>query len=402
MHDRRPPGNVQLMKQMNRAAILQLLRDQGQLSRAALAELTALSKPSISALVDELIQEGWIREVGIGESSGGRRPILLEINAEGFAIVGAVFEGTGLELAVSDLNGELLAEKHVVIKGDATGGQILDEFEGKIRSFLHEARVNYDRVLGIGVGLPGVTRRGSGIISFSPSTGWNDWPVLDELEKRFSLPVFLDNDVNLMALGEFYKGAGYGVQNLVYMHVGTGIGAGIILNGQLFRGFSEAAGEIGYMVVGNPDKRNHREYGVFEGNYSALALLERAASDPNLKLLLDENSTSAGVIKKLTELSDVSPEANGLLQEVCLHWSYGIANIVCVLNPELVILGGDMVHIGDCGLKLIQDSLSRLVPIVPELKFAELGDRGGVVGAVFHVLEADRSLSGKLGGTTVS
>ncbi|GAX90729.1 ROK family transcriptional regulator [Effusibacillus lacus] len=400
MQDRRPRGNVQLMKQLNREAILQHIREQGQISRAGLAELTALSKPSISALVDELLQEGWIREVGIGESSGGRRPILLELNSEGFAIVGAVFEGTGLEMAVSNLNGEVLGVQHVTIKTDASGQVVLDALEKEILTFLIREQVNLDQVLGIGIGLPGVTQRGNGTIHFSPSTGWNNWPIRQELERRLSTPVFLENDVNLMALGEFYKGAGQGTQHLVYIHIGTGIGAGIILNGQLYRGFSEASGEIGYQVIGNPIKRDKSEYGIFEGNYASAAILQRINSIPGLRGLGELFASDENAVRKLVDLAGEFPELREILEDAYTHWAYGIANVVCVLNPEVVILGGDIFHIGEAGLQRIREIVEQIVPVMPRLKFAELGERAGVIGAVFHVLEADRSLSGKLGGVS--
>lgn len=397
MQERKPPGHVQLIKQMNREAILQQIREKGQLSRASLAELTALSKPSISTLVDELLQEGWIKEVGIGESSGGRRPIMLELNAQEFAIIGAVFEGTGLELAVTNLNGEILQERHVVIKpGDSSA--VLDALEQELRLLIQQSGVAYERVLGIGIGLPGVTQKRSGTISFSPSTGWNGWPVREEMENRLSLPIFPDNDVNLMALGEFYKGAGQGAQHLVYIHVGTGIGAGIILNGQLFRGFSEASGEIGYQVVGRPQQQRQHGFGAFEGNYSSQALAQRVANHPNLQDKNLDFSANESVIKKLVDLSETNPIVKEILEEACTHWAYGIANVACLLNPELVVLGGDIAQIGDWGLAYIHQVLERTVPVMPNVKFAELGDRAGVIGAVFNVLEADRSLTGKLGG----
>ncbi|MBX6396256.1 MAG: ROK family protein, partial [Alicyclobacillaceae bacterium] len=200
-----------------------------------------------------------------------------------------------------------------------------------------------------------------------------------------------------MALGEFYKGAGRGVQNLVYMHVGTGIGAGIVLDGQLYRGFSDAAGEIGYMIVGDPAQGAGREFGTFEGNYSTAAVRERMMAHPELQALCRDLAPGESVIQRLADEARTSTEAGRLFEDICLHWAYGIANLVCVLNPELVILGGDLVHIGDHGLSYIRDRLARLVPIVPDVRLAQLGSRAGVVGAFFYVLESDPSLTGKLG-----
>lgn len=393
----RAPGNVQNMKRLNREAILQYLRERGQVSRADLAKLTLLSKPGVSAIVSELLQEGWIKEIGEGTSSGGRKPIMLEINGDQFFIMAAIFEGTGLELALADLNGKVMSEKNILIEQSVAGQELFNHIEEYINSFIQESQIERERILGIGVGLPGITRRGSGKISFSPSTGWHDWLIKEELERRFVLPVMVDNDVNLMALGEFYKGAGRGVENLVYIHVGTGIGAGIILNGQMYRGFADASGEIGYMMIGRPEARLSDRYGTFEGNYSSMSLYNRVEKLPNLKHLVSTRTMS--IIPKLVGEAEKNEDARALIEEICLNWTYGIANIVSVLNPELVILGGDMRSIGTWGDCFIRTNLAKFVPVIPEIRFAELGERAGILGAIFQVLESDRSLSGNLRNT---
>ena len=384
------PGNIQTIKRLNREAVLQCLREKGKVSRAHLARLTSLSKPGVSAIVGELLQEGWVKEVGEGASSGGRKPILLELNANQFFIMAAIFEGMSLEMALANLNGTIVAEKTAVIEPNLSGHDLSEYLQECIGSFLQISSVEREHILGIGVGLPGVTRRSSGKISFSPSTDWQDWPIKEELERRLALPVLADNDVNLMALGEYYKGAGKGEQHLVYIHVGTGIGAGIILNGQLYRGFSDASGEIGYMMVGRPEARLSNRYGTFEGNFSALSLYNRIKTVPGLSHLATGRAET--IIQKLVIEAAASEKATAMLEDICLNWCYGIANVVSVLNPALIILGGDMVHVGDWGINFIRTNLASLVPVVPEVRFAALGERAGVLGAVYQVLESNRSL----------
>ncbi|SDF13749.1 ROK family transcriptional regulator [Sporolituus thermophilus] len=390
----KPPGNVQTIKRLNREAILQCLRENGRLSRASLAKMTSLSKPGVSAIVSELLQEGLLREVGEGASSGGRKPILLELNSDQFFIMAAVFEGMRLELALANLDGAIVAAQSIRVEQSFAGQDLSAYLQECIATFLKTSAVDSERLLGIGVGLPGITRRGSGKISFSPITDWHDWPIKEELEQRFVLPVMVDNDVNLMALGEFYKGAGKGRQHVVYIYVGTGIGAGIILNGQLYRGVADAAGEIGYMMIGRLETRISDKYGTFEGNYSTLALYNRVKKTPGLNHLATDHAEN--IILKLVREATGCEVARSLLEEACLKWCYGIANVVSVLNPELVILGGDMPYIGAWGIDFIRTNLAKLVPVVPEVQFAELRERAGIMGAVYQVLESDRSLSGSL------
>ncbi|MBP1156435.1 MULTISPECIES: ROK family transcriptional regulator [unclassified Paenibacillus] len=376
-------GNTKLVKQINREGILQQLRIHKRMSRADLAKTTELSRPCVSSIVDELIKEGLVHEVGTGESKGGRRPILLEYNFQAYGVVGVVFEGSMLQMSIANLKGELTSHYRVRLEQPVNGEKAIQALEQGLLALLSQSSFDKSRLLGVGLGLPGITHRRQGTISYAPSTGWMDLPVQKEMEERLGLPVILDNDVNMMTLGEFYKGVGSKVSHLVYMYVGTGIGAGIIIDRQLYRGIREAAGEIGYMMVGSEENRLHGEYGVFERNYSVTGIYEKA------KALLPAMIDRDHVIKQLVQLSDQgSKEAGELLENVYRHWAYGIANMVSVLDPELLILSGQMIHIGDKGIQAISALLRAWVPYVPDIRLARLGDKAGIIGAVHSVLEA--------------
>lgn len=375
-------GNTKLVKQMNREGILHQLRQEPRLSRAELAAKTRLSRPCVSALVEEMIQEGLIHEVGTGESRGGRRPILLEYNVQAYAVVGAVFEGSELEMAVADMKGELIAQRHTRLKQPVDGESALQALEKTLAHLLEASGTDRSRVIGIGVGLPGITQRRNGTVSHAPSTGWMDLPVGREIEERLGLPVVLDNDVNMMTQGEFFGGAGTGVSSLVYMYVGTGIGAGIILDKQLYRGSQEASGEIGYMRIGESPGRRKDEFGVFEKNFSVSGIYHKAAA---IGLAVDPE---ASILLQLIRLSEEgSGPAEGLLNEVYHGWASGIANTVSVLDPEMLVLSGEMLHLDEAGLNRIRGLLLDWIPVVPDIRLAELRERAGLMGAVHSVLE---------------
>lgn len=376
-------GNTKFVKQMNREGILYQLREQGRMSRADLAKRTQLSRPCVSSLVEEMIQEDLIQEVGVGESRGGRKPILLEFNFQAYVVVGAVFEGSILHMALADLKGQLLARYHTRLNKPTDGEMAIKGLEVGLSNLLRESGFDKERLLGIGVGLPGITQRRNGTISYAPSTGWMGLPVQQEIEERLGIPVVIDNDVNMMTLGEYYKGVGKGISNLVYMYVGTGIGAGIIINDQFYRGNKEAAGEIGYMMIGPVENCRQGEYGVFEKNYSVPKIYQKAIDN------LTSFEEGSSIIEQLIFQSEQgNKKAQQLLDDVYRHWAYGIANMVSVLDPELMILSGEMVHIDENGVKSIQKILGDLVPVVPEVKIASLGDHAGVIGAVYSVLES--------------
>ncbi|EMT51910.1 MULTISPECIES: ROK family protein [Brevibacillus] len=383
MRSSKRTGSSKLVKKWNKEEILQQVILHGQISRADLSKETQLSRPCVSALVDEMIQEGLLHEVGMGDSRGGRKPILLEYNYQAYAIAGAVFEGSTLDMAVADLKGRFLGRYQKRLSQPGNGELVIEDLAQGLERLLEESSLPADRLLGIGVGLPGVTQRGSGTVSFSPSTGWMGSPIQKTIEERLGLPVIIDNDVNMMTLGEYVRGVGVGHSTVVYMYVGTGIGSGIILDGQFYRGSREAAGEIGFMMIGPANSRKDGASGVFETHYSAPGIACKA------KGFLSDLQEGSSVIKELIRYAEKGhEEAVRLLDEVYLNWAYGIANIVSILNPELLILSGEMVHIDDKGVKRISDWLSEWVPVAPRLEKAALGEQAGLIGAVHSVLEA--------------
>ncbi len=354
----------------------------GQISRADISKQTQLSRPCVSALVDEMIQEGLLQEVGMGDSKGGRKPILLEYNYQAYAIAGAIFEGSTLDMAIADMKGEFLARYRKRLAQPANGETVIEDLAAGLDRLLRESGIPRERLLGMGVGLQGVTQRGSGTVSFSPSTGWMGSPIQQTIEARLGLPVIIDNDVNMMTLGEYVRGAGVGHTNVVYMYVGTGIGAGIILDGQFYRGSREAAGEIGFMMIGPVHNRPNGASGVFETHYSIPGIQEQA------KGFLSDLQEGSSVIEELIRHAKHNPEAKKLLADVYRHWAYGMANIISILNPEILILSGEMVHVDGEGVKQIHEWLREWVPEVPNLEKASLGERAGLIGAVHSVLEA--------------
>ncbi|MCP1309558.1 ROK family transcriptional regulator [Paenibacillus tyrfis] len=381
-------GNAKLVKHINREGILHQLRENPRVSRADLAKLTELSRPCVSALVDEMIVEGLISEVGFGESKGGRKPILLEYNFQAYGVIGAVFEGSTLQLAIANLKGELLVQRTTCLPHPMNGETAIQSIEQGLAALLNESGFDKARLLGMGLGLPGITQRSEGTVSYAPSTGWMGLPVRKEIEAALGLPVVIENDVNLMTLGEFHKGIGVGHSNLVYMYAGTGIGAGIMIDGQLYRGAKEASGEIGYMVIGPVGNQTKGEYGVFERNYSVRAIREKA------KAVLPSMDEESSIVKQIVGQAKSGVEAaQTLLDDICRHWTYGIANLTSVMDPALLILSGEMLHIGDEGVHKIQQWLTDWVPSVPRIEMASLGDQAGLIGAIHCALEAFPSTS---------
>ncbi|MFA6074252.1 MAG: ROK family transcriptional regulator [Negativicutes bacterium] len=387
-------ANSSLLRQLNRSSIIRAVRAHRELSRAMLARELSLSKPAVSSLVDELIGEGWLVEIGTGDSTGGRKPTMLKLNPRGGGIVGVIYNSYGLEMSIMDFSGATKVESFAVIDDELYGVELLDEICRNVNAFIDVNRRRVDRYLGLGFGIPGAIRQSDGQMLFTPVKGWQGVHIVDELQKRIELPIFVENDSNLMALGEHNAGIGQDVDDMIYINVSSGIGAGIIVNSQLFRGFGEMAGEIGYLMFGKRENAAIGHGGIFEGNYSARTIRKRFFLDKKLKALLpivpEDNSS---LLCQLRNLAEMDKNAREFWEDILRNWAYAVAAMVSVISPQLVVLGGEMPIVGREGIKFMTREIKQILPFNVEMKAAVLGRKSGLLGAAHLVLDSDRALS---------
>ena len=374
-----------LMRSVNRSAILDLIREQSPITRAKIARELSVSLPTVMRIVDTLVEENLVRYVGNNESSGGRPASLLEYNGQAHAVIGIDLGGTKMYGAVADLSGNIQHE--ISIPTNSNGAeQNLELLIDLIQKLIDAPRPAAQIIRGIGLGLPGVTLSREGIVTWVPSLGWRDMPIKSILEERFEYSVFIENDVNLIALGELNFGAGKGVHNLVCVAVGTGIGAGIIINQALYRGFNQASGEIGYLLPDvNALGRNYEEFGALENLASGLGIARRAREYfvANNIPIPDEELTAEDVF---SAARDGEIWAQKITADTIDLLSMMIANISALINPEMVILSGGVIDSADLLIEPIRQRIQGVIPFLPRIEVSLLGSRAAVMGAIVMVL----------------
>ncbi|MBD1383416.1 ROK family transcriptional regulator [Bacillus sp. IB182487] len=390
------------MKSFNKKCILQCIQDNSPISRAEIAVKTKISKPTVSLLVDELIGDNWVLEKGIGESSsqGGRRPIQLSFNEKAAYIIGTDIGGTKVKTIICDLAGNITATSSFTTNQYLQSG-LLKQISETVDRMIGEHNIDVNKVLGMGAGVPGITDTSNGIVIEAPSLNWVDYPFIKEAKKYFPFPIYVDNDVNVAALGEQWLGNAKNKKNVLYISVGTGIGSGIIINKQLYRGSTCAAGEFGYMVTDKNDMKNEfkpvfTHYGYLEsvaGGKSIgdkfTALIRKESSHP-----LYEQAISTGLTGEIAFKSAKAGDETALsiIEEAIDHLSYGIINAASLLNPEIIILGGGVLKSSDLIFPKLRGIMKPYLPSSIDLKTSYLGENSGVLGAVSLFLRECESI----------
>ncbi len=380
------PGKPTLIRDINRSMILETIEKKDPISRADISRLTKISSPTVSLVVEHFLKKGIVKEKGIGESSGGRKPTLIELNSNGGFVIGIDLGGTNIKLVLVDLGGKIVKKVKGPTINSSSKNKILDRLKELIHSVIDKSDAARDRTLGIGIGVSGVTDE-SGRVSFAPALGWEDMPVKDLLRKEFKIPVAVENDVNAAALGEKLFGLGKTVENLVFVAIGTGVGAGIIINGKLYKGFADAAGEVGYLVMGDKYLKDYRKgFGCLESLISGSAIAAKAANQ-----MRSYNSGSMGISfpqgKNIT-VKDVFEAAKRkdkvalkIVEEVSKYLAIGLGNISTLLNPEMIVLGGGISRQEAVLLKPLREMITKITPIPPKIVISSLGNDAGVIGA---------------------
>ena len=388
----RSEGSLASLRRLNRRRVINALRDHGMVSRAEIARRTGLSRSTVSSLVSELQSDGLVVEreepgAAHGEQ-GGRPPILLAFDASAGAALGIDFGHSHVRVAVSDLSSNILAERSAPMDIDHAAHEGLDVALELIGEALDEAGVERSRVIGAGLGLPGPVDQIDGVIGSSAILpGWVGVAAGEEMRRRLDVPVSVDNDANLGALAELTHGAGRGASELVYLKVSSGIGAGLILGGRLHRGTGGVAGELGHILVA-PEGAVCRcgNRGCLETAASTGALLEM--------LRRSHGVLTVAEMLRLAHAGDLG--CRRVIADAGRVVGSAVAVVLNLLNPQLLVVGGDLAEAGDLLLDGVRSSV-RLAALPAAADAA--GVVAGVLGERAQVLGALALAIGEAGAT---
>jgi predicted NBD/HSP70 family sugar kinase len=372
------------MRSINRSAILELIRQDSPIGRTQIAQRLSMSLPTVMRIVDELLEENLVRASDNTEWTGGRRRALLEFNGAAYAVVGIDLGGIRMFGTVADLSGNIQYETYIPYHDGISNS--LEGLYGLIQELLDAPRPEGQRIRGISIGAPGVTISPEGVVVWAPGLQWRNLPLKRLLTDRFNLPVFVNNDANLAALGEWGFGAGQGIHDLVCFYVGRGMGAGIIVGDVLCRGHNQAAGEVGYLVpgiefLGQP----YDNFGALEYLASGMGVFERT------RQLIGQGRmpTPEGVFTVhdvFTAARQGEAWAQKIVDETIKYLTLAMVAISSLLNPEVIILSGTFAQWADLLIDPILHHLRGVVPYVPRLVASPLGHRAVVMGAILLVL----------------
>ena len=377
-------GTPSLLRAINERSVLELIHRRGPLSRAQVARVSGLSKPTVSLALAGLLSSRLVREVGRSHGDRGPSALLYELNPAAGWVVGIDVGRKWVRAAIADISGQLLARQDERARVTSQRSLI-----GQIGSMAHrlarEAGVDWSQVTQAGLGSPGVFDPAHGYVAMAPNLpGWGRHGLVEAVRQQLGPNVSFENDVNLAALAERDHGLGRNLSNFVLLSVGTGIGMALVIDGQLRRGAHGAAGEIAYLPIGPGDPKDpaYRRRGSFEEAAAAAGIVREARRLGMRGPVSAESVFSAARRGHRIARRVVEVEAARL--------ALAIASIAPLLDPELVILGGGVGRNGDLLLEPIERELRQLLPFRPQLAVSALGEDAVLQGALAIALEGAR------------
>jgi predicted NBD/HSP70 family sugar kinase len=372
------------MRAINRQIVLNYVRDQGPISRAEIARRTALQRSTISEIVDSLLAEGLVEEIGAGRSTGGRCPTLLGLRASGAAAVGIDIGPARTTVAACDLAGCVLEREEfetdhdfdrTLARAAVAAGRLLGRNPGQIE--------------GVGVSLPGLVDPSTGRLIYVPYFNWRDLDVARPLEAATRLKVAVENDANAAALAELWFGRAEvsEARDFIMVFIAEGVGTGLIFDRQIYRGEGGAAGEFGHMVIGEraPVPCSCGGYDCWEAFASGRAAVERYA-----RLVSDAEGARQLSFAQLIDLAlDGEGAARYALRETAHYLGKGISNLVVGFSPEIVVVGGAITRAWELVSDILADAVKRSVRRdLPAARItpSTIGDEASLMGALSLVL----------------
>jgi len=393
-------SNFHFVRQINEISVLRIVRDEGPISRSEVARRMGVSKVIIGGIVRRLLGTNILFEIGKGESTvqGGRRPVMLEFNADAGLAIGVEVHLHSATILITNMNAEILHEGVVNFNDNTNPKAILTRITRSIEKMVGDEE-KMASILGVGIALPGLIDYEAGsILSTHSLKEWEGFPIKTFLEDSLDTKVYMENDVKTITLGEYRWGAGQQAKNVVYIWLGEGIGAGIIINGDIYRGITASAGEVGYTEISargiNRGKypilyQDQRRFGeILTTQHLEFSMQQAASSNGRMTILKDAEINLQSIASAAKNNDELALDALKEFGEILGILTIGVINL---FNPELIIMGGPVID--KCPMVL--DSATRsakadvlLIPAeVVKIKAGALKNRAGTLGAVGMVLQ---------------
>jgi glucokinase-like ROK family protein len=392
---RNEKNNISL-KEINKKNILKIIIDVGSISRIDISRRLKISRPTTSAYISELIDDGLIEEIGKSDSTslGGKKAVLLRFNARANYILGAMIGVKTIRIALTDLGSNIIEIIKIPTEERLGPSEVMNKLVKNLRSIIKSSGINKEEIIGIGIGATGLVDSRNGLVIFSPNlSGWNNIKLKEIIEKKVGLPTFIENECRVQAIAEKKYGLARNVGDFVCVETGIGIGTGVFIDNKLIVGEKGMAGEIGHIITNLAGNRKCHcgNVGCLETLCSINSLIEdiradikksRKSADYNKKLKIND-------LYKLYERGDKIVVRN--VDKNAEYLGIGISNAIKMFNPELIIIHGEVIKFGKKYLIKVKESVSKnTFPKVKDeynIQFSELGEKIGVIGAASIVFD---------------
>lgn len=400
-----PKGSSDFISKLNRIKVLNVIREQGHISRADIAKESGISAPTVTRIVDRLMKnEGLVREIGAGTSTGGRRPTLIDFSGLDNFVIGVDLGTTHIYGVLCNLNAEIIADLTVDTIVHDGFERIMARVGDVMCELQRHPKAKGKKIFGVGLAVAGLINRWKNIVELSPDFHWKEADIINVLGERCKLPIIFDNVTRVMALGELWYGIGKEVKNFVVINVGYGIGAGIVIDGKPYFGQKGFAGEFGHLTLDRDGSFRCEcgNYGCLEALASgrAIAVAAQTGLKKGEKSILlelcdeDLSRVTAEMVADAAKQGD--PLALKVFTNASEYIGVGIAGLVNLLNPEAVLIGGGVSQAGDLLFDNVKKTVNRrelhassmevvIRPVTFGMKAAAMGSIALILQEVLHL-----------------
>ena len=389
-------NNISL-KEINKKNILKIVIDMGPISRIGISRKLKISRPTTSAYIAELIEDGLIEEVGKSDSTsaGGKKAVLLQFNNRAGYILGAMIGVRNIRVALTDLGSNIIEMVKVPTEEWLGPDAVINKLVDSLKDVIKKSGIDKEEIIGIGIGATGIVDSKEGLVIFSPNlSGWENIKLKEIIEEKMEIPTFIENECRVQAIAEKKFGLARDVKDFVCVETGTGIGTGVFVDNKLMVGNKGMAGELGHIITNLAGNRvcHCGNVGCLETLCSTMSLLEDIENDIKKSGKSSNYNESSLKLEDLFALYSQGDEiVTRNVDNNAEYLGIGISNAIKMFSPELVIIHGEVIKFGERYLEKVKESvLKNTFPKVKsdyDIRFSELGENVGIIGATTIVFD---------------